>query len=98
MRFISHNRDWPKDRFFAKFAERNSGTTTEKVGQGSAQTYGFASNWQQLWRGPAAVSAYVSITIQVGCTALSAFVSRDLECPSLYILLINLLICVLIMD
>src|SRR5580692_1561955 len=52
--------------------------------------------WQQLWRGHAAVSAYVSITIQLGCTALSPFVSRDLESPSLYILLINVLICVLI--
>jgi hypothetical protein len=52
--------------------------------------------WQQLWRGPAAVSAYVSITIQLGCTALSPFVSRDLESPSLYILLINVLICVLV--
>ena len=52
--------------------------------------------WQQLWRGPAAVSAYVSITIQLGCTALSACVSKDLESPSLYILLINLLVCVLI--
>jgi hypothetical protein len=53
--------------------------------------------WQQLWRGPAAVSAYVSITIQLGHTALS-FASRDLESPSLYILLINVLICVLIIS
>jgi hypothetical protein len=54
--------------------------------------------WQQLWRGPSAVSAYVSITIQLGCTALSAFVSRDLESPSLYSLSINALICVLIIS
>jgi hypothetical protein len=52
--------------------------------------------WQQLWRGPRAVSAYVSLTIQLRCTALSPFVSRDLENPSLYILLINVLICVLL--
>ena len=52
--------------------------------------------WQQLWRGPAAVSAYISIAIQLGCTALSSAVSRDLQSPSLYILLINVLICVLI--
>ena len=52
--------------------------------------------WQQLWKGPAAVSAYVSITIQLGCTPLSAVVSRDLESPCLYILLINVLICVLV--
>jgi hypothetical protein len=52
--------------------------------------------WQQLWRGPAAVSAYISIAIQLGCTALSSVVSRDLQSPSLYILLINVLICVLI--
>ena len=52
--------------------------------------------WQQVWRGPAAVSAYISIAIQLGCTALSSVVSRDLQSPSLYILLINVLICVLI--
>jgi hypothetical protein len=52
--------------------------------------------WQQLWKGPAAVSAYVSIAIQLGCTPLSAVVSRDLESPCLYILLINVLICVLV--
>jgi hypothetical protein len=52
--------------------------------------------WQQLWRGPAAVSAYISIAIQLGCTALSSVVLTDLQSPSLYILLINVLICVLI--
>jgi hypothetical protein len=52
--------------------------------------------WQQLWKGPAAVSAYVSIAIQLGCTPLSAVVSKDLESPCLYILLINVLICVLV--
>ena len=52
--------------------------------------------WQQVWRGPVAVSAYISIAIQLGCTALSSVVSRDLQSPSLYILLINVLICVLI--
>jgi hypothetical protein len=52
--------------------------------------------WQQLWKGPAAVSAYVSMAIQLCCTPLSAFVSRDLESPCLYILLINVLICVLV--
>jgi hypothetical protein len=52
--------------------------------------------WQQLWRGPAAVSAYVSITIQLGCTALSSVASRNLEIPSLYILIIDILLCVLL--
>jgi hypothetical protein len=52
--------------------------------------------WQQLWKGPAAVSSYVSIAIQLGCIGLSAIVSRDLERPSLYILLVGVLICLLI--
>ena len=52
--------------------------------------------WQQLWKGPATFSAYVSLSIQLGCIPLSAVVSRDLERPCLYILLINVLICVLI--
>jgi hypothetical protein len=52
--------------------------------------------WQQLWKGPAAVSAYVSIAIQLCCTPLSAVVSRDLESLCLYILLINVMICVLV--
>jgi hypothetical protein len=52
--------------------------------------------WQQLWKGPAAVSAYVSIAIQLGCTALSAVVSRDLERPNLCILLADVLICLLL--
>ena len=52
--------------------------------------------WQRLWKGPAAVSAYSAIPIQLVCTALSAIVSTDLVCPSLYILSINVLVCVLI--
>jgi hypothetical protein len=52
--------------------------------------------WQQLWKGPATVSAYVSIAIQLGCTALSAVVSRDLERPNLCILLADVLICLLL--
>jgi hypothetical protein len=46
--------------------------------------------------GPAAVSAYVSITIQLGCTALSSVVPTNLEIASLYILLIDILIGVLL--
>ena len=41
----SHTPRFPKSLFFAKFVERNSGTTTEKVGRCSAQTYGFAGNF-----------------------------------------------------
>ena len=52
--------------------------------------------WQQLWKGPAGVSAYASIAIQLCCTPLSVVVSRNLESPCLYILLINVLICVLV--
>ena len=52
--------------------------------------------WQRLWKGPAAISAYLSIPIQLVCTALSAIVSTDLASPSLYILSINVLLCVLI--
>jgi hypothetical protein len=52
--------------------------------------------WQQLWKGPATVSAYVSIAIQLGCTPLSAVVSRDLERPNLCILLADVLICLLL--
>jgi hypothetical protein len=52
--------------------------------------------WQQLWKGPAAVSAYLSIPIQLVCTALGAIVSADLARPSLYVLLFHVLLCVLI--
>jgi hypothetical protein len=48
--------------------------------------------WQRLWKGPGAVSAYLAIPIQLVCPALSAIVSTDLACPSLYILLVCVLI------
>jgi hypothetical protein len=51
---------------------------------------------EQLWKGPAAVSAYLSMPVQLVCVALSAIVSTDLAVPSLYILSINVLLCALI--
>jgi hypothetical protein len=52
--------------------------------------------WEQLWKGPAAISAYVSLPIQLLCLVLSAMVSTDFAGPSLYILSINVLLWALI--
>lgn len=50
-------------------------------------------SFQQLWQGPAAVAAYVSITTQLCGVALSAIFLRDLERATLCMLVINLVIC-----
>src|SRR6516165_11788739 len=52
--------------------------------------------WQQLWRGPAAVSAYWSTAIQLVCLGLSALSSRELQGPNLWILSIIILLGVLL--
>ena len=52
--------------------------------------------WEQLWKGPAAVSAYWSIAIQLVCVGLSALGSRGLQEPSLWILSIIILLGVLL--
>ena len=52
--------------------------------------------WEQLWKGPAAISAYVSLPIQLLCVVLSAMVSTDFAGPSLDILSINVLFWALI--
>src|SRR6516162_795295 len=52
--------------------------------------------WEQLWRGPAAVSAYWSIAIQLVCVLLSALSSTGLQEPKLWILLIIILLGVLL--
>jgi hypothetical protein len=52
--------------------------------------------WEQLLKGPAAISAYVSLPIQLLCVVLSAIVSTDFALPSLYFLSINVLLWILI--
>lgn len=49
---------------------------------------------QQLWKGPAAVSTYMSMPIQLVSTAVSLLFLKDLAEPSLYILLVSCLICI----
>lgn len=51
---------------------------------------------EQLWKGPAAVSAYLSIATQLIGIALSALFLKALIGPSLYILSISGLLCVLL--
>jgi hypothetical protein len=51
---------------------------------------------RQAWIGPAAVSAYISLAIQLACTGLSAIAMRQLERANLYIFVINILIGVFI--
>jgi hypothetical protein len=51
---------------------------------------------RQAWIGSAAVSAYISVAIQLACTGLSAIEMRQLERANLYILAINVLIGVFI--
>ena len=48
--------------------------------------------WEQLWRGPGAVSAYWSIAIQLVCVGLSALGPTDLRGPNLWILSIIVLL------
>ena len=52
--------------------------------------------WEQLWKGPGAVSTYWSIAIQLVCVGLSALVSTDLQGPNLWILSIIILLGVLL--
>ena len=52
--------------------------------------------WQQLWKGPGAVSAYLSIPIPLVCAGLSPIISTDFEGPSLCILSITVLLSVLV--
>ena len=52
--------------------------------------------WVQLWKGPGAVSAYWSITIQLVCVGLSALGPTDLQGPNLWILSIIVLLGVLL--
>jgi hypothetical protein len=52
--------------------------------------------WQQLWKGPGAVSAYLSIPIPLVCAGLSPIISTDFEGPSLCILSISVLLGVLL--
>jgi len=50
--------------------------------------------WQQLWNGPGAVSAYLSIPIPLAGAGLSPIISTGFEGPSLCILAINVLLSV----
>jgi hypothetical protein len=52
--------------------------------------------WQQLWKGPGAVSVYWSIPIPLACAGLSPIISTDFEGPSLCILSISILLGVLL--
>jgi hypothetical protein len=52
--------------------------------------------WEQFWKGPAAVSAYWSIAIQLVCLGLSALGPKDLQGPNLWILSIIILLAVLL--
>ena len=52
--------------------------------------------WEQLWKGPGAVSAYWSIAIQLVCVGLSALGSTELQGPNLWILSIVILLSVLL--
>ena len=52
--------------------------------------------WEQLWKGPGAISAYWSIVIQLVCVGLSAFGSTELQGVNLWILSIIILLDVLL--
>jgi len=52
--------------------------------------------WEQLWKGPGAVSTYWSIAIQLVCVALSALGSTGLQGPNFWILSIIILLGVLL--
>ena len=51
---------------------------------------------EQLWKGPAAVSAYLSVTTQLIGVTLSALFLKALTGPSLYVLSVSGLLCVLL--
>jgi hypothetical protein len=48
--------------------------------------------WQQLWKGPGAVSTYLSMPVPLICAGLSAVVSTELQGASLCILSITMLL------
>ena len=52
--------------------------------------------WEQLWKGPGAISAYWSIVIQLVCVGLSALGSTELQGANLWILSIIILLGVLL--
>jgi hypothetical protein len=51
---------------------------------------------EQLWKGPAAFSAYLTLSIQLTSTLFSVLFLNALLEPSLYILLVSGLLCVLL--
>jgi hypothetical protein len=51
---------------------------------------------EQLWKGPAAVSAYLSVPMQLIGIVLSALFLKALTGPSLYVLSVSGLLCVLL--
>jgi hypothetical protein len=53
--------------------------------------------WRRFWCGPAAVSAFVSLTIQVMCTALSFADSREVWNICIYMLLLNSILSLILM-
>src|SRR6266436_6552081 len=52
--------------------------------------------WLQLWKGPGAVSTYLSTPVPLICVGLSAIVSTELEAASLCILSLNILLDILL--
>lgn len=48
--------------------------------------------WQRLWKGPGAVSTYLSVPIPLICVAISAVVSSEIQGVSLCILSITLVL------
>ena len=52
--------------------------------------------WEQLWKGPGAVSAYWSIAIKLVCVGLSALGPKELQGPNFWILSIIILLGVLL--
>ena len=48
--------------------------------------------WQRLWKGPGAVSTYLSVPIPVICVAISAVVSSEIQGVSLCILSITIVL------
>lgn len=48
--------------------------------------------WQQLWKGPGAVSTYPSIPVPLICVGVAAICSTELQSASLCVLLINMLL------
>jgi hypothetical protein len=51
---------------------------------------------EQLWKGPAALSAYLTLPMQLMGTTLSVLFLKALTGPSLYILSVSSLLCILL--